>query len=233
MQLGSTEWNRLIADGANELNLTLDQKKIERLGRHAAELLRWNQTINLTAITDPAKIAVNHFLDSLAPAPLIPPNASLLDIGSGGGFPGIPLKVLTPSLSVMLIDASRKKISFLKHAIRTLDLHNIEARQIRAEDLIKDGTPTHIFDVIISRALSSTDVFVHKALPLLSKNGIIILMKGKLAQKDFESMRASMQKIQPKPLLTVKHYRLPHLHAERSLLLVKRNWISPESLRQI
>lgn len=222
MQLGSTKWNRLIAGGANELNISLDRKKIELLGRHAVELLRWNQTINLTAITDPEKIAVNHFLDSLAPAPMIPPNASLLDIGSGGGFPGIPLKILMPSMSVMLIDSSRKKINFLKHAIRTLDLHNIDARQIRAEDLIKDGVPTYFFDVIISRALSSMNAFVHMALPLLSKDGIIILMKGKSTHKDLASVRASLQKTKPTFFLTVKSYRLPHIHAERSLLILRR-----------
>ena len=222
MEIGSNKWNRLIADGADELNISLDQKKIELLGRHAIELLRWNQTINLTAITDPTKIAVNHFLDSLAPASMIPPGASLLDIGSGGGFPGIPLKVSIPSISVVLIDSSRKKISFLKHAIRTLGLNHVDARQIRAEDLTKDGTPSHFYDVIISRALSSVDVFIHTALPLLSKNGIIILMKGKLSNKDIESVRSSLKKIKPKHFLMVKNYRLPFSHAERSLLLLQR-----------
>ena len=222
MEIGSNKWNRLIADGADELNISLDQKKIELLGRHAIELLRWNQTINLTAITDPAKIAVNHFLDSLAPAPMIPPGASLLDIGSGGGFPGIPLKVSIPSISVMLIDSSRKKISFLKHAIRTLGLNHVDTRQVRAEDFTKDGPPRHFYDVIISRALSSVDVFIHMALPLLSKNGIIILMKGKLSNKDIESVRSSLKKIKPIYFLMVKNYRLPFSHAERSLLLLQR-----------
>ena len=222
MQLGSTKWNRLIEDGADELNITLGQKKIELLGRYAVELLHWNQTINLTAITDPAQIAVKHFLDSLAPAPLIPPNAALLDIGSGGGFPGIPLKILFPSMPVLLIDSSRKKISFLKHIIRSLGLHNIDARQIRAEDLIKDRTSPYVYDVIISRALSFTDAFIHMALPLLSKNGIIILMKGKLTHEEMESVGATLKKIKPTLFLMVKNYRLPHLHAERSLLAMKR-----------
>ena len=222
MRIGSKKWNRLIEDGANELDIALDQEKIELLGRHAVELLYWNQTINLTAITDPVKIAVNHFLDALAPAPMIPPNASLIDIGSGGGFPGIPLKVLLPSISVVLIDSSRKKINFLKHAIRTLGLHNIGARQIRAEALIKDGEPAHFYDVVISRALSSMDVFIHTALPLLAKNGIIILMRGKVTHKDMESVRSSLKKIKPNYFLTVKNYRLPYLHAERSLLVLKR-----------
>ena len=82
---------------------------------HAAELVRWNQKINLTAITDPFEVAVKHFLDSLPAARLLPKDATLLDIGSGGGLPGLPLKILMPSLSITLIDASRKKVNFLKN----------------------------------------------------------------------------------------------------------------------
>ncbi|UCD33773.1 MAG: 16S rRNA (guanine(527)-N(7))-methyltransferase RsmG [Desulfobacterales bacterium] len=221
MQIGSKKWNRLIEDGAKELNVSLDQKKIELLGRHAIELLHWNQTINLTAITDPAKIAVNHFLDSIAPATMIPLDASLLDVGSGGGFPGIPLKILMPSLSVVLIDSSRKKISFLKHVIRALGLHNIDAHHVRAEDIAKDTIATHTYDVIISRALSSTDIFIRTALPLLAKDGIIIGMKGKLSYKDMQSLHSSLKTIENNFSLVLKKYRLPHLESERSLVVLR------------
>ncbi len=221
MQVGSRKWNHLIEQGAKEFNVSLDQKKIELLGRHAIELLHWNQKINLTAITDPVKIAVNHFLDSIAPASMIPPDASLLDVGSGGGFPGIPLKILIPSLSVALIDSSRKKISFLKHVIRTLGLHNIGAHHVRAEDIAKDTISTHTYDVIISRALSSTDIFIRMALPLLSKDGIIMVMKGKLSHKDIESVHTFLKKIDKNFSLVLKKYRLPHLKSERSLMVLR------------
>lgn len=221
MQVGSKIWNHLIEQGAKELNVSLDQKKIELLGRHAIELLRWNQKINLTAITDPKKIAVNHFLDSIAPVSMIPPGASLLDVGSGGGFPGIPLKILIPSLSVTLIDSSRKKISFLKHAIRTLGLHNIDAHHVRAEDIAKDAISTYTYDVIISRALSSTDIFIRMALPLLSKDGIIMVMKGELSHKNIESVHTSLKKIDKNFSLALKKYRLPHLKSERYLVVLR------------
>ena len=106
----------------------------------------------------------------------------MLDIGSGGGFPGIPLKVLRPKLSVTLIDASRKKVSFLKHVIRTLKLDNIDAFHIRAEDLAAHPSYLNRFDVIISRALSSLEHFVRLAVPLLAKWGIIIAMRGKVTK---------------------------------------------------
>jgi 16S rRNA (guanine527-N7)-methyltransferase len=165
----------------------------------------------------------------LAPAPVIPPDASLLDIGSGGGFPGIPLKVLMPSLSVTLIDASRKKVSFLKHVIRTLKLENIEAQYVRAEDLVRDRTFANNYDVIISRALSSMDTFVLMALPLLAKEGIIIVMKGKTSKEEIESEYSLIKKMsgisegnENNITLNLIKYTLPYLQSERSVLIFKR-----------
>ena len=221
MTVGSKQWSRIIADGAKDLNLPLDQEKIALLGRHVLELLHWNQKVNLTAITDPAQIAVNHVLDSIAPAAVIPPDASLLDIGTGGGFPGIPLKIITPSLAVVLIDSSRRKVSFLKHVIRTLGLHSIDAHHIRAEHIHEDNRLRHFYDVIIGRAIASMDVFIHMALPLLSKDGIIVLMRGRLTHKDVESVRLLLKTIKQNLSVVVKKYRLPCLQSERSLLVLK------------
>ena len=138
MKIGSKEWQNIIYEGAENLGVRIDWLEIEKFSIHAIELSKWNQKINLTAITDPMEVAVKHFLDAIAPIPDIPPNGSLLDIGSGGGFPGIPLKICLPSVSVTMIDASRKKVNFLKHMIRTLELENIYAFHIRAEDFAKN-----------------------------------------------------------------------------------------------
>jgi len=218
MQIGSKQWKNLVDRGAKDLEIHIDGEKIDQFGIYAIELLKWNQKINLTAITDPLEVAVKHFLDSMAPVPIIPSDASLLDIGSGGGFPGIPLKICIPPLSVTLIDSSRKKISFLKHVIRTLGLHNIVASHIRAEDIPKEAALPNTYDVIISRALSFTGTFIHKALPLLSKDGIMITMKGKMTNEEVESVH-SLTKNQFS--LVLKKYRLPHLKSERSLLILK------------
>ena len=221
MRIGSKKWKSLIDEGAKDFDIQIEREKIEQFGIHAKELLKWNRKINLTAVTDPSEIAVKHFLDSIASAPLIPPDASLLDIGSGGGFPGIPIKILIPSLSVTLIDSSRKKISFLKHVIRTLGLHNIEAHHVRAEDLTKDAISTHTYNVIISRALSSTNTFIHMALPLLSKDGIIIAMKGEVPDKEIESVYSIIKKIKKNRVsLVLKKYWLPYHKSERSLVIL-------------
>ena len=102
---------------------------------HAKELMMWNKKINLTAIKQPLKIAEKHFIDSLAAASFIKNKNSIIDLGSGGGFPGIPLKIMNPLLHVVLVDSSRKKINFLKHVIRLLGLQVIDAIHSRAQDL--------------------------------------------------------------------------------------------------
>jgi 16S rRNA (guanine527-N7)-methyltransferase len=229
MQVGSKKWRNFILNGARELGVQMDQGKIDQFEIHALELLKWTRKTNLTAISEPLEMAVKLFLDSIAPAPMIPPNASLLDMGSGGGFPGIPLKIMIPSLSVMLIDASRKKVSFLKHVIRMLHLHNIEAIHVRAEDLSKDIVLMNTYDVIISRALSSLVNFVQMSLPLLSKDGLIIAMKGKMSVERIESA-LSLVKGSPDAgennisnvNIMLKKYRLPYLKSERSIVVLKK-----------
>lgn len=225
MQIGSKQWEHLIFSGAEAFGIHLDQEKIDRFVIHARELVKWNQKVNLTAITNPREIAVKHFIDSLAPASLIRTSTSLLDIGSGGGFPGIPLKISLPSLSVTLIDASRKKVSFLKHMIRILGMNNTEAHHTRAEDFSKNGTLFNSFDVIITRALSSLDMVFSSASPLLVKGGKIIAMKGKsfLDVDALDSVKNDLLKMVEENknhfTLTVKKYTLPYLTSERCLVV--------------
>ena len=229
MQIGSKKWQNLIYEGAKNLDIQIDKRKIEKFAIHALELMKWNQKTNLTAITDPFEVAVKHFLDSIVPVKIIPSNASLLDIGTGGGFPGIPLKIILPSLSVTMIDASRKKVSFLKHIIRTLELKNIDALHIRAEEFANKPGVKKKFDVIISRALSSMTSFAMTALPFLNKEGAIIAMRGNVSGDDFQLLRSSVNKRQAILLdgdteafeISVKRYSLPYLKSDRSMVSLK------------
>lgn len=219
MEIGSKQWQGLIVDGAGRMGIEIDEKAAAAFSIHASELINWNRQINLTAITDPRDIAIKHFLDSLAPAGFISEGARLLDIGSGSGFPGIPLKILKPSTSVLLIDGVGKKVNFLKHVIRRLRLENIEALQIRAEDMLKDPRRANSFDIIVSRALSGLTPFVTSGLPLLAKQGIIIAMKGEVAPEEW----AALCKVVPRDLYAVRiqNYRLPTIDTPRSLVTLK------------
>lgn len=228
MEIGSKKWQNLIYEGAKDFDIQVEPEAIEKFTAHALELMKWNQKINLTAITAPLEVAVKHFLDSIIPAKIIPSGSSLLDIGSGAGFPGIPLKILMPSLSVTLIDASRKKVNFLKHVIRILELKNIEALHIRAEDFAKTPCAANKYGVIISRALSSMTAFALTSLRFIHKGGVIVAMKGKVSDRDMESLRLSIHKelgIQNGNTkifsLSVDRYTLPYLNSDRSVVSLR------------
>ena len=127
-----------------------------------------------------------HYLDSIIPISYIQLDASLLDVGSGAGFPGIPLKIMLPSLQVTLLEAKRKKVSFLRHVIQVMELTHTLAEQIRFEMLAKDAAKRETFDVIVSRAFTCLERLVVGALPLLSKHGIIIALKGKDIERELQ-----------------------------------------------
>jgi len=219
MQIGSREWQNFIIGGARQLGVEIDAGITGQFSIHASELIKWNRKLNLTSITHPEDLAVKHFLDSLAPAHFIPDNARMLDIGSGGGFPGIPLKILNPSLKVMLIDGTRRKVNFLKHALRILKLESIEAHQIRAENLHEDPAYASLFDVIISRALSPLKLFVKMALPVLAQQGIIMAMKGEVNPEELNAV--DLDGLEDRYHLEVKNYRLHSIEAPRSLVIIR------------
>jgi len=228
MKIGSKSWNGLIIEGANEFDIHLNHERVKSFSIYAEELIKWNKKINLTAITDPFEIAVKHFVDSIVPSLYIQHEDSIIDIGSGGGFPGLPLAILFPSLSVTLIDTSRKKISFLKHIARILKLNNISIYQTRAEDILKTNQISGSFDVIISRALFSLEKLMPIALPLVSENGKIIAMKGKEVNEDKElrGMNELLRiwknkKSERNYTFSIKRYRLKEVSAERSLFIFK------------
>lgn len=214
----SPEWAQLLDEGAKSMDMSLDRSQIAQFAAHATELMTWNRSTNLTAITDPVEIAVKHFLDTLPVSSLLPSGSRLLDIGSGGGFPGIPLKILRPDLHVFLIDASRKKVSFQKHIISMLGLKDVETRHIRAEDLQKELQPeSRLYDVIVSKAVSRLDRFLYQAMPLLGRPGMLIAMKGPSVDTEIETARSV---IEAEGLsVFMKEYRLPYLDIERCLVV--------------
>jgi len=164
------------------LGIQVQAAQADQFATHAILLKEWNQKINLTAIDSPMDMAVKHFLDSIIPFSHLTPGSRLLDVGSGAGFPGIPLKVMLPSLSVTLVDATRKKVSFLNHVIQQLHLSGISAIHSRVENLGREREGT--FDIIVCRAFSSLTDFAEKSLPLLAPDGLLMAFKGKNLEPD-------------------------------------------------
>lgn len=220
MQAGSLEWQTLLAKGALEMGLRLDPIALERMARHAQVLLEWNRTTNLTAITDPVQVAVKHFLDAILPSAHIPMNGQLLDIGTGGGFPGIPLKILRPDQPMTLIDGARKKINFVKYVIRHLGLENIEALQVRAELLCGHSENQGRFAAIVCRAVSDLSAMARLALPLLAPRGKLFLFQG-----PSDAPRRTDGGVDIGHGMTVEasvQYRLPILGDQRTLVVLAK-----------
>ena len=180
------ENKNLLVQGGKTLGIDLDEKAIEAFELYLKELVKWNQKINLTAIRSEKGIVLKHFLDSLSVSPHLPKLSAILDIGSGPGFPGIPLKIVEPNLAMTLIDSVRKKVDFQMHIIRMLGLKGIEAIHGRVQDKGILQSLGGRFDITLSRAFSDLRTFLVLSLPLLKEEGMAIAMKGTVNHKEIE-----------------------------------------------
>ncbi len=212
MQFSNTQFKQHLKSGAQNLNIPVSDEQIDLMARHAGELFLWNKKINLTAIKETSAVAEKHFLDCLAATFLLKGKQTLLDVGSGGGFPGIPLKIMNPDLEVLLVDASRKKVNFLKHVIRVLGLKQIDAVHARVEDLANDITYKAGFDTVISRAFSDLSEFVALAGPFLKPGACIHAMKGPQARNEMKHTDLIQFNMQ------THQYELPFEKSERFIL---------------
>jgi 16S rRNA (guanine527-N7)-methyltransferase len=216
MDIGSRKWRRIIQTGVDELGVGIDNGAIGRFTRHAELLVQWNRVTNLTAVTAPDQIAVKHILDSIALAPLLPKDARLLDIGSGGGFPGIPLKICRPGISVLLIDAVRKKVSFLRHVIRTLDLPDINALHLRAES--PPETLRATFTDVVSRAAADLTDYLQTARAWLSDGGVVWALKGPSGETEITAL---LSRYGSEIDVEVTGYRLPFGGGDRRIIGIR------------
>jgi 16S rRNA (guanine527-N7)-methyltransferase len=219
MFIGYDHWENMIRREAVPFDLTLTGQQIRLLYQHAETLYQWNQKTNLTTISNPREIAIKHFIDCLAPAPAIAPMQHVLDVGSGGGFPGLPLKVWCPSINLTLIDAVRKKTSFLQYVVRTLKLEDTRTIHGRIEDLsASDASMT--YDTIVCRAFGRLSQIIAKTLPLLSKHGKIVAWKGRMPHQEIQEAGFFLENQKMPLALTLQSYRLPIFDAERTLVII-------------
>lgn len=204
--------NGLHSESISRLKVFITEDQIDLMCLHARELIKWNRKMNLTAIKDPVLIAEKHYLDSIAAASFLSGESFIADFGSGGGFPGIVIKILRPDTRVLLIDASRKKVNFLKHVIRTLDLKNTNALHTRIENLQKDSAHQIRFDAVVSRAFTQLSSFSDLARPFLNPDGAIYAMKGKNAEAEISPDLSKQFSIQ------TFNYQLPFEKSERYMI---------------
>ena len=172
-----------IASGVRSLGQELAEESIEKFARLLCELERWNARINLTAIREPREMISGHLLDSLAIRPLIH-GKSLIDIGTGAGFPGLPIAITEPGLTVELLDSNARKIGFVQHVIGELDISNATAVRSRAENY----APGKRFDTVIARALASIPRLIELGGHLLAEKGVMLALKGRYPAGELAEM---------------------------------------------
>lgn len=209
----------LLAKGCRELGVALSRQSLENLAWYCRELSKWNRKINLIARAEEQEIIDKHFLDSLALLPILTDmkTKSMLDLGTGAGFPGLVLKTALPDLELLLVEARLKKTAFLRHIIRNLKLTNVEIMAARLEssppEARKNACP-----LIVSRAFASISNFLNLIREYSPPDGRVICMKGPRAEEEIEEWRSS-QPDSPFRLHFIHHYQLPFSGAERALVV--------------
>jgi 16S rRNA (guanine527-N7)-methyltransferase len=184
-----------LIEGADELGVKLDESKARAFLIYAEALREWNEKINLTSLTDIESILQKHFLDSLSIAPYIKEDAFAADVGTGAGFPGIPVKIALPGVRLTLMDSTKKKLTFVDYIIQKLDLKNAKTVHIRAEEAGREKSFREKYDAVMSRAVARMDILAEYCLPLVKPNGVFIAMKGPNIKEELASAVEGMERV--------------------------------------
>ena len=212
----------LLKISAEKMGIELSQNQLEKFDLYKKLLLEWNEKMNLTAITDDEGIAIKHFADSISVLPLIEnKNASLIDVGTGAGFPGIPLKIANDGFKVTLLDSLNKRITFLEEIKKELGITNLECIHSRAEDGGQNLLYREQFDCCISRAVANLAVLSEYCLPFVKLGGYFISLKGHDAAEEIEGAQAAVKKLGGKIEETVK-IEIPNSDITHSLVMIKK-----------
>ena len=182
------EFENILKKTSKEINIELKKEQIEKFFQYMKLLLEWNEKINLTTITDPKDIILKHFIDSLTIQKYIKENSYLVDVGTGAGFPGIPLKIYRKDIKVVLLDSLNKRINFLNEVCKELELENISAIHSRAEEFAKNKK----YNVVTSRAVANLSTLTEYMLPLTKIGGICICMKGKEIEEELKDAKKAI-----------------------------------------
>lgn len=207
----------LLHTGAKELGISLSIEQINSMFIYLAELKKWNQKINLTAITDEEDIIIKHVLDSLSYIHgfTLAPGLRLLDMGSGAGFPALPIKIVYPGVSITMVESTKKKASFLRHIIRILKLTEIEALDCRTEEL--PCSLLSAFDIVTARAFADIKSAITAGVPFLKSGGLMVLSRGPEETINDRDLAKTVVSLERRIALT-----LPQSNYQRAIWVFKK-----------
>ena len=189
-------------------------------------LIEWNEKINLTAITDPEEIILKHFIDSITILKDIPDNSKVVDVGTGAGFPGIPLSIMNPTLKITLVDSLNKRLIFLQEVVNKLNLKNIEIIHARAEEFGQNKKYRESFDFATSRAVANLATLSEYLIPLIKVNGKVISMKAADAHDEIKDAKKAIEILGGK-IEKIDEFNLPQSDIGRTVIIIRKNKQTP------
>lgn len=205
----------------NEFDIKINDEQIKSFEKYMNLLLEWNEKINLTAITQPEEIKLKHFVDSLTVLKYINDDDKVIDIGTGAGFPGIPLKIMNKNTKITLLDSLNKRINFLNIVIEKLDLSNIQAIHGRAEEIARNKFYREKYDVAVSRAVANLSTLTEYMLPFVKIGGKCICMKGANVNEELERAQNAIKKLGGE-IERVDNFYLSDNDNERNIIVIKK-----------
>jgi len=216
-----TELIELLKQGAAEFNIDLQNEHVQKFWDYKELLIEWNKKINLTAIEDDREVVIKHFVDSLSVLKHIKDEEQkIIDVGTGAGFPGIPIGIVYKNANIVLLDSLDKRIKFLNEVISRLELKKVTAVHGRAEDMGVKEEYREKFDVAVARAVASLPVLLEYCLPFVKVDGLFIAMKGSSIDEVKESGRALSEL--GGEIVDIKEFVLPFTDAKRNIILIKK-----------
>lgn len=227
MNMNKEDFLNDLIEKSNKIDVVIDRKYADKFYNYMHLLLQWNQKINLTAITDEKEIIIKHFIDSLTINKYIKDSRNILDIGTGAGFPGIPLKISNDSKEFLLVDSLNKRIQFLNDVCNKLNLHNIKCLHSRAEELAKNNKYREKYDAVISRAVARLNVLLEYMLPFVNIGGVCICMKGPNVTDELKEAEKAVNVLGGK-IEKVETFLLPDTDMERNIIIIKKIKNTPE-----
>ncbi|MBM7645526.1 16S rRNA (guanine527-N7)-methyltransferase [Scopulibacillus daqui] len=212
-----------------EKGITLSPHQINQFQKYYECLVEWNEKMNLTAITDREQVYIKHFFDSLTPSFYfdLTPELTLCDVGSGAGFPSIPLKILFPNLKIAIVDALKKRLTFLEALAKELSLSDIKLYHDRAETFAKKPEIRESFDIVTARAVAKLSVLSEYCLPLTKINGTFIALKGASAEEEIEDSKKAIDILGGK-IKDVQALLLPEEQSHRHLIFIDKVQKTPK-----
>jgi len=217
----------LLKSGLLQWGIEIDDVKVEQFRKYVYLLVEYNEKVNLTAITEPREIIIQHFLDSLGPLTMdiLQPGMRIMDVGSGAGFPGIPIKIAISELDMVLLDASKKRVNFLNYVIRSLGLDGITAVHGRAEELGRSQY-REAFDVVVSRAVAPLRVLCEYCIPFLRPGGFFLSYKGPGALEELEASKNAIDVLGGN-FVEIRNIKVPFSEKTHNIVVIRKEKRTP------